>query len=84
MLERAKERKEQAEGSCREPDLRRTKQFLKQAIRQMIKVVHTLRSLRARKSLPQAVREQLFEAADGVRVDLRTLRGGVRCPDDAG
>jgi hypothetical protein len=26
----------------------------------------------------------LIAAADGVRADLRTLKGTVRCPDDAG
>jgi hypothetical protein len=84
LLESAKLRKEQAEGFCREPDARRAKQRLKQAMRKTIKVVATLRSLRARKNLPTALREELIQATDGVRVDLRTLRRAVRCPDDAG
>lgn len=84
LLERAKERKEQAEGSCRQPDPRRTNKLLKQGHRKMTKTVQTLRSLRARKSLPSALREELLEAANGLRVDFRTLRARVRCPDDAG
>ena len=82
-LERAKERKEQAETLCQEPDLRRAKKRLKQAGQQMTKVGRTLRSLRARKSLPPARREALLATADGIRRDLRALGGSVRCPDDA-
>jgi hypothetical protein len=82
-LEAAKARKEQAEALCREPDLRRAKKRLKQGGQQMTKVGRTLRSLRARKSLPPARREALLATANGIRLDLRTLGGAVRCPDDA-
>ena len=82
QLESAKQRKEQAEDACGEPNARRTNTRLKQAIRKMIQVMHTLRSLRAKKSLPDALRAELLEAADGVRADLRTLRRAVHCPDD--
>jgi hypothetical protein len=82
-LEKAKARKEAAEQSCREPDARRTKKLLKKAVRKAISFVRTLRSRRARKSLPQALRDELVQAADGVRVDLQALRSGVQCPDDA-
>jgi hypothetical protein len=84
LLEKAKERKELAEASCLEPDVRGAKKHLKRAIRKMIEVVRTLRSRRARKSLPDALREELLAAAEGVRDDLRTLKQAVRCPDDAG
>jgi hypothetical protein len=82
LLESAKERKEEAEDSCREPDPRRTRKLLKEAARKMIKVVQTLRSRRARNSLSTTLREALLELASGVRVDMSTLRGRVRCPDD--
>jgi hypothetical protein len=84
QLESAKERKERAEDFCRDPNLRRTKTNLKYATRAMLSVVRTLRSRRARKSLPNVLRDELLQAADGIRGDLRTLRGGVRCPDDTG
>jgi titin len=84
QLERAKGRKDQAEAFCREPDAHRTNQRLKQAFQQVSKVGQTLRSLRARRTLPDALRAELLEQAERVRNDLRTLRRNVRCPDDAG
>lgn len=84
LLERAKERKEQAEASCGDSDTRGTRKLLKQAFRRMVEVVRTLRSKRARKSIPAVLREALLEAADGVRGDLRTLKQSVACPDDVG
>lgn len=83
LLEKAKERKEQAESACLEVDPRSTKKRLKQAIRKLIEVERTLRTRRARKTIPDALREALLAVADGLRLDLRTLRGAVRCPDDA-
>jgi hypothetical protein len=80
LLEKAKERKEEAEASCREADRRRTKNLLKQAKRKMITAVRTLRSRRARRSLPPVLREELLGVTDAVRGDLGTLRGAVQCP----
>jgi trimeric autotransporter adhesin len=84
LLESAKVRKDQAEDFCREPDSRRTSKRLKQADRKMSKVGQTLRSLRARRTLPDLLRRELLEAAIAVRADLRTLRRAVGCPNDAG
>jgi hypothetical protein len=84
LLGKAKERKEQAEGACLEPDVRGTKQRLKKAIRKTIEVTRTLRSRRARRSLEDALRDELLAAVEGLRADLRTLKQAVRCPDDAG
>jgi hypothetical protein len=83
QLERAKAKKEEAEGLCREPDLRHTKKRLQQSGRWVDKVGRTLRAVRARKTLPPARRVELLAAADGIRADLRTLGGRVRCPADA-
>jgi hypothetical protein len=80
---KAKERKEGSEARCREPNLRRAKSELAKAIRKMIQIEQTLRSRQAKKSIPKAEREALLAAADGVRTDLRTLRGALRCPADA-
>jgi parallel beta-helix repeat protein len=83
LLERAKAKKEEAEGLCGEPDLRHAKKRIQQSGRWVEKVGRTLRAVRARKNLPPARRAELLAAADGIRADLRTLGGRVRCPDDA-
>ena len=83
LLESAKSRKDQAEDFCRQPSSRRTNKRLKQADRKMSKVGQTLRSLGARRTVPDLLRTELLAAADAVRADLRTLRRTVRCPDDA-
>lgn len=83
LLGRAKERKEAAEAACLEPDVRGTKKLLKQAGRRMVDLGLTLRARRAKKSIPAELRDALREAADGVRLDLRTLKKDVDCPDDA-
>ncbi|HXJ33948.1 MAG TPA: right-handed parallel beta-helix repeat-containing protein [Candidatus Eisenbacteria bacterium] len=84
LLEKAKEHEEQAEESCRTPDTRRSRKLLKQAFRDTMKVTQALRSLRARKSLAPTLRGQLLEAANGIQADLRRLKLGVHCPQDAG
>jgi parallel beta-helix repeat protein len=83
LLERAKAKKEEAEGLCLEPDLRHAKKRIQQSGRWADKVGRTLRTVRARKTLPPARRTDLLAVADGIRADLRTLGGRVRCPDDA-
>jgi parallel beta-helix repeat protein len=83
LLEGAKARKDEAEGFCREPDPRRTNKRLKQSDRKVVKIGQTLRSLRARKTLPDPLRTDLLAAADAIRGDLRALRQAVSCPDDA-
>jgi hypothetical protein len=83
QLERAKNRKEAAEDACREPNARRTGTRLKQAGQKMTQLGRTLRSRRASKSIPSALRDTLLQSAEALRSDLRTLREQVRCPDDA-
>ena len=78
-----KDRKEQAESACREADLRDARKQLRKAGQRTDTVLHILRSRRAKRSIPPALREALLEAADGIRVDLRALKSVVRCPDDA-
>ena len=77
LLERAKAKKEEAEGLCSEPDLRHAKKRLQQSGRWVDKVGRTLSAVRARKTLPPARRVELLAATDGMRADLRTL-GGTR------
>ena len=83
QLESARDRKEEAEEACREPNAKRTDRRLKQSGQRMTQLGRTLRSLRARKSIPSALRDSLRQAAESVRSDLRTLREQVRCPEDA-
>jgi len=49
----------------------------------MAQIEKTLRSRKAQNSIPDPLRQQLLSDADGVRVDLRTLKGAVKCPADA-
>ena len=83
FLARAKERKEAAEAACLEPDLRRTRKLLNQARIKTVEVGRKLRSRQAKKSIPKELRDALREALGGVRLDLRTLKRDVVCPDDA-
>ncbi len=83
QLEKAQQGVQQAEAFCRAPKRGRTKSRLAEAIREMTRVSRTLRSHRAKKSIPPVLRDGLLEAADGLHADLRALKRGVRCPDDA-
>ena len=83
QLEGAKEREERSEARCRAPNLRRAKSELAKGIRKMIQVKKTLRSRKAQRTIATPTREALLAAADGLQTDLGTLRGALRCPDDA-
>jgi len=80
---RATERKEQAEAACREPRLRRAKGRLVKGIRAMSQIGQMLNSRQAQRSMDPAVREALHAAALGIHTDMGTLRGALRCPEDA-
>jgi hypothetical protein len=83
LLARAKERKEAAETACLEPDARSTRNLLKKAGRRAVDLGKVLRTRRAKKTIPAELREALLAAVDGVRLDLKTLKRDVDCPDDA-
>ena len=83
QLQKARDRKEQADGFCRQPNVRRTRQALKKAIRKMVVVGKTLRSRKARNSIPDPLRQQLLTDAGDVLVDLRALKGALQCPAGA-
>ena len=83
QLEGAKEREERSEARCRAPNLRRAKSELAQAIRKLSQVKKTLRSRKAQRTIATPTRDALLAAAEGLRTDLGTLRGALRCPDDA-
>jgi hypothetical protein len=83
QIQKARDRKEQADGFCRQPNVRRTKGALKKTIRIMVQVGKTLRSRKAQRSIPDPVRQQMLTDADAVRVDLRTLKAKLQCPAGA-
>jgi hypothetical protein len=83
FLARAKERKEAAEAACLEPDLRRTRKLLKQVGQKTLEVSRKLRSRQAKKAIPEELLEALRNAVEGLRLDLRTLKRDLTCPDDA-
>ena len=83
LLGRAKERKEEAEAACLESDVRRTKKLLKQAGLKTVEAGRKLRSRQAKKAIAAELRDALRETLVAVRLDLRTLKRDVACPDDA-
>lgn len=83
QVEKAKQRKEEAEGRCREGNLRRAKSVLKKGVRKLVQIGQTLGSRQARRSMPPALREAFRLAADGIQDDLQQLKRAVRCPEDA-
>lgn len=82
-LTKAKDGEKASGTACAASNLKPARQGLKQAIRDMIQYGHHLKTLRARKKLPAGVREDLLAAGDPIAADVKTLKGAVRCPDDA-
>lgn len=82
-LEKAAERTVDAGTLCREPTLKKARKRLQQAAKAMTQYVRRLGSPAARRRLDPALREALRAEGDPIREDLKTLRGAVRCPDDA-
>ena len=83
-LGKAKTRNDLATTQCAGGGrLRQPKSRLKQVTRQLIQYGHRLRTHAARKQAPASVRDPLVAAADAIRADAKTLRGALRCPDDA-
>jgi len=83
QLEKAKQRQQQSETRCRALNLHRAKSNLAGEIRSVIQVKQTLRSRKAKQTMPAARRDALLGATGALQTDLRTLRGALRCPADA-
>ena len=79
----ALDRTQTADDFCASADKRHAKARLKQAVRQFIHYSHRLRALKARKTVPEEIREPLAAEADAIRSDATTLRAALSCPDDA-
>ena len=82
-LTKAAERTEDAEAQCADGRTRQPKERLDQVGRQLIKYSHRLRARSARHNIVKEIREPFALTADAIRADQKTLRGTLRCPDDA-
>ena len=82
-LSRAKNAEEAGGSACAASDLKRTRQRLKETIRDMIEYAHHLQTLRARKKLPGALRTDLLAAGTPITDAAKTLQRTVQCPADA-
>ena len=82
QLQKAKTHKEKAEMLCRQASKRRTRKGLRPAINKVVQFLRTLKSRKAQ-TIPQAVKDALREAADGIRLDMEALQRAVQCPQDA-
>jgi hypothetical protein len=80
---KAKQRKEAAEAACAGGNAKVAGKQLKKVVRQMIQFSHQLRTTSAKRKVDAGVRDPLVTAADGIRDDAKTLRGALRCPEDA-
>jgi hypothetical protein len=81
-VQTAKSQKLDAEGLCRESNAKKAKKHLQQAAKALTQYAHHLNDLSARKKIA-ALRQRFLDEAAPIQSDLKTLRGAVRCPDDA-
>ena len=83
-LSKAKDAEEAGDSACTTSDLKRTRQRLKQTIRDLIEYAHHLQTLRARKKLPGALRADLLAEGAPITSDAKSLKRTVQCPADSG
>jgi len=83
QLTKAQRRMEGGESLCSSSAAKHARRHLTQAIRKMIQYGQRLGSKPARRSMPRELRTELMAAGDAIETDLRSLRGKLRCPDDA-
>jgi len=81
-LSRARDNEEAARSACASSDPKRGGRRLKGTIRAMIQYARHLKSLRARKKLPAALRNGLLAAGNPIESDLRVLKRALQCPAD--
>jgi concanavalin A-like lectin/glucanase superfamily protein len=82
-VDKARQRKVDAEALCRTSNAKKTRKRLQQATKELTLYVHRLNGLAARKKLDPAVRQQFVDEGTPIQRDLRMLRAALRCPDDA-
>ena len=82
-VEKARDRKIEAEALCRDGNLKKTKKRLQQSAKALAQYAHRLSGRPARKKLGDSVRRRFLDQAAPIATDLKTLRGTVSCPADA-
>jgi len=82
-VSKAKDAEEAGASACAASNLKLARQQLKKAIRDMIQYGHHLQTLRARKTLPDALRTDLLAAGNPITDDVKSLKRSVQCPADA-
>ena len=65
---------------CDEGNAKTAGKRLKKASRRMIQYGHRLRSLKARKTIPDEVRMPLVDEGSAIQQDLEALKKGLVCP----
>jgi hypothetical protein len=81
-VQTAKARKLDAEGFCRASNAKKVEKQLQQSAKALTQYAHRLNGLSARKKIA-SLRHRFLDEAAPIQSDLKTLRGSVRCPDDA-
>jgi hypothetical protein len=74
---------QRAVRKCSQPSLRGGRAGLKASIAKLGRVRALLRSRKAR-TVPEALRAELQADVDALRLDAKTLKGLLRCPEGAG
>jgi hypothetical protein len=82
-VDKAKQRKVDAEALCRTSNVKKTRKRLQQATKDLTLYVHRLNGLAARKKIDPAVRQLFVDEGTPIQRDLKKLRADLRCPDDA-
>jgi CSLREA domain-containing protein len=82
-VDKATQRKLDAEATCRDGNLKKTRKRLQQSAKALAQYAHRLNGLAAKKKLDDPLRRRFLDQAAPIAADLKTLRGDVRCPEDA-
>ena len=82
-LGKATERENLAESWCAKGKTRQASVRLRQVAQQLAQYRQRLRGLPARTRVAEEIREPLAQAADNIRIDARSLRSALACPQDA-
>jgi hypothetical protein len=82
-LDQVLQRTAEAIDACRDVNVARARTRLKQVAKGLAAYRHRLAGRAARRKLDPGVRANFVDAGGAIKTDVQTLRGAVRCPDDA-
>ena len=77
------QRADEAIEACRVPKASRVDTRLKQIDKGLSGAQHRLGTLKARKKVPEEIRQPFIDAGEPIKTDVGLLRESVLCPDDA-